>query len=140
MGDLGDPRHLPQQRQILNKKRTRKATLAFVRVCSFKVLKAQRKKQGENTHVTRTTALQGQDHVSSALAPSGKTQLTISVFDNSATLRNTSSYLMPAQTLLDSSAVKQLLSVMEDIVAQQFLSDAPGFPTAIEAISVQIGE
>jgi len=74
------------------------------------------------------------------LAPSGDTLLQITVFDNSAAVRGTSSYLMPAQTLLDSSAVKLLLAVMEDVVVQQFLIDAPDFPTAIQAVSVQVGE
>lgn len=71
---------------------------------------------------------------------SGNTLLQISVLDASSVVRNVSQYTFPSTTLLDSSAVRQLLDAMGILVVQQLLADAPDFPTAIQTVSVQVGE
>lgn len=73
------------------------------------------------------------------LSASGDTTLHITVFDNSAAVRSVSQYLLPAQTLLDSVAVRQLVEVMQDLAVQQFLLDAGDFVAAIQTVSVSVG-
>jgi len=73
------------------------------------------------------------------LSASGHTILHITVFDNGAGVRSVSQYLLPAQTLLDSSAVRQLVETMQDLAVAQFLLDAGDFIAAIQTVSVSVG-
>lgn len=70
---------------------------------------------------------------------SGDSVLQISVLDAGSTVRNQTSYLFPATTLQDSTAVRQLLDAMLDVTVQQFLADAGDFTTALTSVSVAVG-